>query len=160
MRVKKATIKSVALNRRKRCLEIVSGKRAMSLPLTRLAVRPSVKDPIVSVVVDPELGRQAITYLLASGKGDSVHLDAFLEYNRDPDFLRQAALHQLTVEAIRLVEKKSLSKHEIVRRLNTSPSQLYRLLDSSNSSKSIDEMVRLLAVLGYRLEWSLVRDVA
>lgn len=89
-----------------------------------------------------------------------MHLDAFLEYNRDPDFLRQAALHQLTVEAIRLVEKKSLSKHEIVRRLNTSPSQLYRLLDSSNSSKSIDEMVRLLAVLGYRLEWSLVRDVA
>jgi hypothetical protein len=47
-----------------------------------------------------------------------------------------------------------------VRRLKTSPSQLYRLLDPANYKKSMDEMMRLLAVLGYRVEVQLVEDAA
>lgn len=31
--------------------------------------------------VDPELGREAITYRLESGREGSVHIDAVLEYN-------------------------------------------------------------------------------
>jgi hypothetical protein len=58
------------------------------------------------------------------------------------------------------VAKSGLSKHELVRRLKTSPSQLYRLLDPANYTKSMDEMCRLLAVLGYRLEVQLVAAVA
>lgn len=160
MRMKIETIKSVSLNRRKKSVEIVFGKRSLSLPFTRLRLRPSVKDPIALIEVDLELARRAVTYRLASGKSDSVHLDAFLDYNRDPDLLRQVTLHKLTAEAIQLVNKSGLSKHEIIRRLETSPSQLYRLLDPANSTKSVDEMIKLLGVLGYRLEWSLVRDVA
>ena len=101
-----------------------------------------------------------MTYVLASGDEASVHLDAFLDYNKDPDFLRNAALHQLTVEAVKLMKKSNLSKQEVIRRLKTSPSQLYRLLDPANYSKSLDEMLRLVSVLGYRVEWSITEDVA
>jgi hypothetical protein len=34
--------------------------------------------------VDPELGREAFTFRLASGAEGSVPIDAVLEYNEDP----------------------------------------------------------------------------
>src|SRR5690606_17352742 len=116
--------------------------------------KPSLKNAIVEVYVDKELASSAVTYVLASGDEASVHVDAFLDYNKDPDFLRNAVLHQLTLESVKLMEKSHLSKQEVIRRLKTSPSQLYRLLDPANYKKSIDEMLRLVAVLGYRVEWS------
>ena len=106
------------------------------------------------------MGNNAVTYVLESEKEDSVHLDAFLDYNRDPDFMREITLHKLTLDAVRLVKKSGLSKHELVRRLKTSPSQLYRLLDPANNKKSMDEIMRLIAVLGYRVEVQLVEDAA
>lgn len=45
------------------------------------------------------------------------------------------------------MEATSLSKREIIRRLNTSAAQLYRLLDQTNYSKSVDQMLSLLQVL-------------
>jgi len=80
-------------------------------------------------------------------------LDAFLDYNSDPDFLKNLAIHKLTIDALKAIKSAGLSKHEIIRRLKTSPSQLYRLLDPKNSKKSVDEMLRLLAVLGCDVEW-------
>ncbi len=153
-------IQSVSVNNRKKALEIETPKGALNLPFSKLPLKPSAKDKIKSIYVDSELGSNAVTYVLESGKEESVHVDAFLDYNRDPDFLRELTLHKLTVEAVKLVKKSGLSKHEIIRRLKTSPSQLYRLLDPANYKKSIDEMLRLLAVLGYRLEMQLVEDAA
>ncbi len=78
------------------------------------------------------------------GREDSVHVDAFMDY------------------AQQVAEKPvfGLSKQEVTRRLRTSPSQLYRLLDSSNYRKSVDKMLRLLSVLGLTVEWNIVRRAA
>ena len=40
-----------------------------------------------------------------------------------------------------------LSKREVIRRLGTSATQLYRLLDQTNTRKSIDKLLSLLEVL-------------
>jgi hypothetical protein len=141
-------ISSVKANNKKKCFEILAGKQAYSLPYSRLELKPSARNPIEEVFVDKELGGRAITYKLASGDEASVHLDAFLDYNSDPSYLRELIVHQLTVEVNKRHKHLDISKHEIVRRLKTSPSQLYRLLDPANSKKSVDEMLRLLAVLG------------
>jgi len=45
-----------------------------------------------------------------------------------------------------------LARREIIRRLGTSPSQLYRLLDPTNDRKSLDQMLRLLTVLSRDVE--------
>lgn len=153
-------IHRVSVNHRKKALEIESPKGHLSLPFSRLPLKPSAKDKLKTAYVDSELNNRAITYVLASGKEGSIHLDAFLDYNRDPDFLREMTLHKFTVAALRLIEKSDLSKHEIMRRLKTSPSQLYRLLDTSNNKKSVDEMLRLLSVLGYRVDLKLVKEAA
>ena len=153
-------IKSVSVNNRKKSVEITTRKGILSFPFARLRVRPSVHNRIAEIYVDPELGRRAVTYRLASGGEDSVHIDAFLDYNRDPEFLRKITLHKLSLQAVKAMKASDLSKHEVVRRLKTSPSQLYRLLDPTNYRKSIDEMLRLLTVLGCKVEWSIVKQAA
>jgi hypothetical protein len=55
-----------------------------------------------------------------------------LEYNRDPNYLRDLMLYKLTIEAQRRIAGSPLSKREIIRRLGTSTTQLYRLLDQTN----------------------------
>jgi len=45
--------------------------------------------------------------------------------------MRDLLLYKLTLEAQKQVEKSPLSKRELIRRLNTSPAQFYRILDDS-----------------------------
>lgn len=153
-------IKSVTVNTRKKTIEIDTPKGIFGLPFAKLRVRPTTHNRVATIYVDPELGRRAVTYRLASGQEDSVHIDAFLDYNRDPEFLRKITVHKLSLEAVNAIKASGLSKHEVVRRLKTSPSQLYRLLDPTNYRKSIDEMLRLLSVLGYTVEWCVVKQAA
>ena len=116
---------------------------------------PSTDNKIKEVYVDKELGNTAVTYILESGEEDSIHLDAFLDYNKDPEYMAKIMLYKLTLTALELVKNSCLSKREIARKLNTSPAQLYRLLNTANYSKTIDQMVTLLASLGYEVNFNL-----
>jgi hypothetical protein len=102
---------------------------------------------VVRASVDPELGREGVTYGLRSGVEGSVHVDQVLEYNQDPDHLRDLLLYKLTLEAQKRVAKSPLSRREIIRRLGTSATRFYRLLDHTNYRKSIDQVLVLLHVL-------------
>jgi hypothetical protein len=61
--------------------------------------------------------------------------------------MRDLLLYKLTLEAQERVRSSSISKREIIRRLNTSAAQFYRLLDQTNYKKSIDQLTALLQVL-------------
>jgi hypothetical protein len=61
-------------------------------------------------------------------------------------------LYRLTLEARTALVDSRLAKREVVRRLGTSASQLYRLLDQTNCDKTIDSMLSLLTVLGCDVE--------
>jgi len=120
-----------------------------------LRLVPSTDNKIKEAYVDKELGNTAVTYILESGEEDSIHLDAFLDYNKDPEYMAKVMLYKLTLTALELVKNSCLSKREIARKLNTSPAQLYRLLNTANYSKTIDQMVTLLASLGYEVNFNL-----
>jgi len=51
-----------------------------------------------------------------------------------------------------------LPRREIIRRLGTSASQFYRLLDQTNYKKSVDQVLALLNVLGCEVHCSVNRD--
>ncbi len=152
------TIKSVTANNRRRCFEIETRKGALTFPYIKLDIAPSRTNPVKEVYVDPELGNEAITYFLESGEEDSVHVDDFLNYNKDPDYMRDLTLYKLTLKAGTLLKESRLPKRELARRLATSPAQIYRLLDPTNYKKSIDQMVRLLACLDYTLDFVIEKD--
>jgi hypothetical protein len=145
-------IEEVVANNRKRAFEVRTAEQTLSLPYSRLRVQPAASNRVREVAPDPELGHEAFTYVLEDGSEDSVHLDAVLEYNDDPDHLRELLLHKLTLEARERLDGAELSKRELIRRLGTSASQFYRLLDPSNTSKSVGQMLSLLHLLGCEVE--------
>lgn len=145
-------ITSVAANGRRRAFVVYVSGRVYVFPYAKCAPDPSGANPVDHVMVDSELANEAFTYRLRSGAEGSVHLEQVLDYNRDPAYLRDMLLYRLTLEAQNRVAQSPLSKRELIRRLSTSPAQLYRLLDQTNYSKSVDQMLRLLGVLGCDVE--------
>lgn len=165
MKLNNLTIKEYEVNNRKKCFTVVlSNKKIYSLPFAWIMaeVRPTRENKIIKAYLDPELGNQCLTYVLSSNPEEEhpIHIDNFLYYNREPNYMRDLLLYDLSNQAQELFKKSNLSKHEIIRRLKTSPSQLYRLLDQANSKKSIDEMLRLISVLGYTVELKIKKDKA
>lgn len=140
-------IRTVQCNNHRKAFAVVAGNRTMSMPFCKSDPQPTAADPVVRVYVDRELAKEAFTYILRSGRKGTIHVDQVLEYNQDPGYLRDALLYRLTIEAQKRVRQSRLSKREIIRRLGTSPAQLYRLLDQTNNRKSIDQMLSLLHVL-------------
>ena len=152
-------IRSVRANNRSKSFEVETPKGMLPFPYARVSPRPSARDRIVRVFVDPELGREAFTYELASGREGSIHVDAVLEEHRDPGLMVDLLAHEIRGEALRRMKTTHLSHREICRRLGTSPAQLYRLLDTGNGSTSLRQLIELLFVLGCEVKLR-TRDVA
>ena len=140
-------IRTVSANNRKRSFEVQISKKMLSFPFAKVAPPPTARDRVRRVFVDRELGREAFTYVLQSGREGTIHLEQVLEYNQDPAYLRDLLLYNLTMEAQKRVARSPLSKREMIRRLGTSATQFYRLLDQTNYRKSVDQLLLLLRVL-------------
>ena len=140
-------IVSVKANNHRKAFEVRTRKGTLVFPYARATPRPGAQDRIVKVHVDKELGQEAFTYVLASGREGSVHVDSVLDYNADPHYMADLLLYELTLEAQRRIADSPLSRREVARRLGTSVPQLYRLLDQANSRKSLQKVVSLLSVL-------------
>jgi len=140
-------IRSVKANNRRKAFEVRTATKSLFLPFAKVHPRPTSADSISSLSVDQELAREGFTYTLKSGKEGTVHVEQVLEYNKDPDYLRDLLVYKLTVESQKRLQTSRLSKREIIRRLGTSASQFYRLLDQTNYRKSIDQLLSLLHVL-------------
>jgi hypothetical protein len=141
-------IRRVRANNRKRSFEVETPRGTLHMPYAKLSPIPAQKDRVARVYVDPELGREGFTYELESGREGSLHVDAVLEEHRDPAYMADLLAHQLVVEARRRLESTHLSRREICRRLGTSATKLYRMLDASNGSASVRQILALLSVLG------------
>jgi hypothetical protein len=140
-------IRSVKFNNKRKVFEINAASKKYVFPYTKSDPAPTADNPLTRVYVDKEIGSEGFSYTLASGDTGTIHIEQVLEYNNDPNYLRDQLLYKLTLEAQRRVAETRLSKREIIRRLRTSATQFYRLLDQTNYSKSVDQLVSLLQVL-------------
>jgi predicted XRE-type DNA-binding protein len=140
-------IDSVVHSNRKKAFCVVAEGKTWWFPYAKTETQPTRDDPVASVYVDSELANEGFTFVLRSGREDSILMDQVLDYNRDPGYMRNHLLYSLTLEAQRRIAASRLSRREIIRRMGTSAPQLYRLLDQTNHSKSVDQMLNLLNVL-------------
>lgn len=145
-------ILSVNANNRKHIFEVRSRHQSLVFPYSRTIPTPSATDRLSQVFVDPELGNEGFTYLLESGVEGSVHIDEVLEYNRDPTYMAELKLYQITQDAKDRFEASGVSVRQRSERLGTSPTQLYRLLDPTNYSKSLRQLFSLLYLLDCELD--------
>ncbi len=153
-------IRTVAANNRKKSFEVATVRRKYSFPFAKLRLRPTPTNKVREVYVDTELGREAFTYVLESGAEDTVHIDDVLHYTEDPRYMRDLLLYKLTLEAQRRIKETALSRRELIRRLGTSATQFYRLLDQTNYKKSVDQLLLLLRVLDCDVSFVVKRRAA
>jgi len=146
-------VRHVKRNNRRKVFEVDVRKNTYLYPYAKLDPRPAPNNKVVDVFVDKEIGNEGFTYVLESGAEGTVHLEQVLEYNEDPGYLRDLLLYKLTLEAQRRVEASPLSKREIIRRLGTSATQFYRLLDQTNTRKSVGQLLSLLHVLDCEVDF-------
>lgn len=149
-------IKSVVANNHKHEFQVrtFSTKRpTLTFPYCKIDedVRPAPQNPVVEVGPDPELGNEGFTWTLESGDEGTLHIDALLEENLDPEYMAELALYAITDEAIKAVDESGLSKAQIAKKLGTSAAQLHRLLDPAHKQKSIGQMLALLHILGRKV---------
>lgn len=140
-------IRGVRVNQRRKAFEVRTSSRRLLLPFARVDPRPTEADPVVRAFVDKELASEGFGFVLRSGREGSLHIEQVLEYNKDPGHLRDVLLYNLTLEAQKRVAASPLSRRELIRRLGTSATQFYRLLDQTNYRKSVDQLVSLLQIL-------------
>ena len=145
-------ITKVTYNNRNKSFSVTTKESVYSYPFAELDPSPTKTTPLDNVWIDEDFGEEAFSYKLQDKKSGTVHIDHILEYNRDPNYMTELLLYKLTIEAKKHVDNSSLSKREIIRRLGTSPSQYYRLLDQTNVTKSINKMLNLLQVLGCEID--------
>ena len=146
-------IRKVEANNRKAEFRVVTySGNSYAFPYVKTDPQPASADRVSDAYVDRELANEGFTYVLESGDEGSVHLDQVLDYNADPTYLRDLLVYKLTVEAGRRVDKSGLSRRELARLLKTSVPQLYRLLDTSNTRKSMNQLVALLQVLDCKVD--------
>ena len=140
-------LRGVRVNSRRKVFEVRTSSRRLLLPFARVDPRPTPADPVTRAFVDKDLASEGFGYILKSGREGSVHVEQVLEYNKDAGYLRDQLLYTLTLEAQKRVAASSLSRRELIRRLGTSATQFYRLLDQTNYTKSVDQLVSLLQIL-------------
>jgi len=59
----------------------------------------------------------------------------------------------MTIVAQENIKQSGLRKREIIRRMGVTPTQFYRLMDQKNVRKTVDQMMRLLSALDYRVDF-------
>ena len=153
-------IHRVKYNNRKKAFEIETHRKTFLYPYANLEIQPNSTNRIVKAYVDKEIGDEGFTYVLEKGAEGTVHMDHVLEYNRDPTYLRDLLIYKLTIEAQKRVEDSPLSKREIIRRLGTSATQFYRLLDQTNYKKSIAQLLSLFQILECDVDFTVEQRAA
>ena len=150
-------ISKVEFNNRRKVFTVHVSDTVYSFPYSKTKPEPMPDNYVRKVYVDKELNKEGFTYILASGQEGAIHMDSVLEFNHDPEHMKDLLLYNLTLALRKTVEESAISKRELIRQLNTSPSQYYRILNPSNTTKSLSQMIKLLYSLDCDLEFIIKR---
>jgi len=155
--------KEIKPNYRKNVLEITlqEGKKRKSYTLPFAVfknVKISGKNRFTSIKIDRELGDQAASFVLEDGSKSDFPAD-FVLYYCDPIY-HWSPVNQLKRALKDKISTSRLSVRVIADALDTSPSQVVRLLQENKVSKQIVQLFRLAELAGYQIEFSLKKKKA
>jgi hypothetical protein len=161
--MKNLKFKQVKPNYKKGVLEIalLEGRKVKNYRLPFAVFRDKKigsKNRFASIAIDRELGHQAVSFVLEDGSKDDFSAD-FVLYYCDPSY------HWSPLNQLKRALKDKLSSHRLSLRvladaLNTSPSQVVRLLQENKASKQIVQLFHLAELAGYQIEFSLKKKRA
>ena len=152
--MKSERFRSVTLNNRKRQIACVytNGKKII-LHLGQLGIRKNV----IRVWVDRETGGRSVGFEFSDGSIDYMPYDQPLFLTKEPEFLLQTHIEDLTSRIKSELKKQGISKRYLATRLGTSDNQIQRLLDPKILNKNLEQLYKIAALLGCEFEWKLTK---
>jgi hypothetical protein len=161
--VRNPKFKDVKPNYRKSVLDItlLEGRKLKTyrLPFTVFRdKRISGKNRFMSITIDRQLGDQAVSFVLEDGTKGDFPAD-FVLYYCDPSY-HWSPINQLKKALKDKLGSSQLSLRVLADALNTSPSQVVRLLQENKASKQIVQLFHLAELAGYQIEFSLKKKKA
>ncbi|MEK6706554.1 MAG: helix-turn-helix transcriptional regulator [Bdellovibrionota bacterium] len=154
--MKHKKFKRVEFDNKKRVfhLEYTSGLK-FDCPYFSLGIR----DKVIDAGPDPEVGGHSFYFILGNGKKDYVPFDQPLHIAQNPEYVKEQTLYRMTKRINEFIEREGISKRELARRLNTSTSQLSRLLDTANYKKELSRLIEIATILDYEFTWEFKKAV-
>ncbi len=155
--------KEIRPNYRRNVLEITlaEGKKVKRYNLPFAVFRDKKigsKNRFLSIAIDEELGNQAASFVLGDGSRGDFPADLVLYYC-DPSY-DWSPINQLKRALKDKLDTSKLSVRVIADALNTSPSQVVRLLQENKGSKQFIHLIQLADLAGYQIEFSLKKKKA
>jgi hypothetical protein len=121
-------------------------------------VKISRKNRFSSITIDRRLGGQAAAFVLEDGSKGDFPAD-FVLYYCDPTY-DWSSINQLKRALKDELGKSKLSVRVVADALNTSPSQVMRLLQENRISKQIAQLFQLAELAGYQIKFNLKKKRA
>lgn len=155
--------KDIKPNYRKSVLEVTlqegRKKKKYSLPFAVFRNKKiHSQNRFTSITIDRELGNQAVSFTLEDGSNGDFPAD-FVLYHCDPTY-DWSPINQLKRTLKNSLGASKLSVRVIADALNTSPSQVVRLLQENKGSKQLAQLFRLADLAGYEIEFNLKKKQA
>ena len=156
--------KKVIANYKKNTLEITlqDGRKSKdySLPFAVLKAKRPIgnNNRVAAIEIDKELGSQGVAYQLDDGTKGDFPAD-FVLYYCDPTY-DWSPLNQLKRALKDKVHASKLSIRVLADALQTSPSQVVRLLEEDSGSKQMLQLLQLAELAGYHIEFTLKKKNA
>jgi hypothetical protein len=155
--------KDIKPNYRKSVLEVTlqegRKKKKYSLPFAVFRNKKiHSQNRFTSITIDRELGNQAVSFTLEDGSNGDFPAD-FVLYHCDPTY-DWSPINQLKRTLKNSLGASKLSVRVIADALNTSPSQVVRLLQENKGSKQLAQLFRLADLAGYEIEFNLKKKRA
>ena len=155
--------KEITPNYRKRVLEIVLREgRTLSRYNLPFAVFTGMKigpnNRFVSIAIEPDLSEQGATFVLEDGARGDFPAD-FVLYYSDPTY-QWSPINQLKQALKSKISDSKLSLRVLADALNTSPTQVVRLLQENRASKQFLQLSKLAQIAGYNIEIKLRKRTA
>lgn len=151
-------IKKVVPNYRKKVLEItLLEKGRLSIYHLPLSIfnkhKINSKNKFKTLEIDHELGDTSVSFILENGQKGDFPSD-FVLYYCDPSY-DWSPITQLKKNIKKEIQEAHLSIRLLAKALNTSPSQVLRILDSPKSTIQMVQLMKLAHFAGLELEFKL-----
>ena len=155
--------KSLKPNYRRSVLEIAlqEGRKLtrFNLPFAVFSgVHIGPQNRFVSITIEEELDNQGASFVLEDGTRGDFPAD-FVLYYSDPTY-QWSPLNQLKRALKSKLAASKLSVRVLADALNTSPSQVVRLLEENRASKQLLQLFQLAHMAGYQIEITLKKEPA
>jgi hypothetical protein len=150
--MKHEKFRSVQFNNRKKVFHLIyTSGLEVDCPYSAI----SVKKNVVEAGPDKEVGNHSFYFILEDGYTGYVPYDQPLHIINHPDYVKEEIMWRVTIQLRDVIASKNISKREIARRMNTSVTQINRLLDQTNYNKDLSRLIEMAAIIGYEFDWSL-----